>query len=139
MTVSTQGVIKGRQIKLDRATGLPEGTRVEVRIKRQAPTLEDHGQVRVAGVPFAPGTAVEVIIRPAQNGGHATAAAATDRAARLCAALDKARNTEPVGPLRREELYDRKVLRLHQRAGLRAGQGGALAMPRNGFSTRTPS
>ena len=37
--------------------------------------------------------------------------AATDRAGRLFAALDKARNTEPVGPLRREELYDRKVLR----------------------------
>lgn len=73
-------------------------------------TVEDHGQVRVAGVPFAPGTEVEVTIKPAQNGGHATATA-TDRAARLFAALDKARNTEPVGPLRRKELYDRKVLR----------------------------
>ncbi len=74
-------------------------------------TVEDHGEVRVTGVPFAPGTEVEVTIKPAQNGGQATAAAPTDRAARLFAALDKARNTEPVGPLRREELYDRKVLR----------------------------
>ncbi len=73
-------------------------------------TVEDQGQVRVAGVPFAPGTEVEVTIKPARNGGHAPAAT-TDRAARLFAALDKARNTDPVGPLRREELYDRKVLR----------------------------
>ena len=31
-------------------------------------TVEEQGQVRVAGVPFAPGTAVEVTIKPAQNG-----------------------------------------------------------------------
>ena len=74
-------------------------------------TVEDQGQVHVTGVPFAPGTEVEVTIKPTQNGGHATAAAATDRAARLFAALDKARNTDAVGPLHREELYDRKVLR----------------------------
>jgi hypothetical protein len=70
-------------------------------------TVEDNGQVHVAGVPFEPGTEVEVTIKPAPNGGPAV----LDRAARLFAALDKARNTEPVGPLRREELYDRKVLR----------------------------
>jgi hypothetical protein len=35
------------------------------------------------------------------------------RAKRLFAALDKARNTSPVGPLNREELYDRPVLRRH--------------------------
>lgn len=73
-------------------------------------TVEDHGQVHVAGVPFVSGTEVEITIKPVRNGGHATAAAA-DRVARLFAALDKARNTETVGPLRREELYDRKVLR----------------------------
>jgi hypothetical protein len=67
-------------------------------------TVEAHGEVRVAGVPFAPGTEVEVTIKPAANGG---AAAAAVRATRLFAALDKARNTEPVGPLRREELHDR--------------------------------
>jgi len=73
-------------------------------------TVEDNGQIRLAGVPFEPGTEVEVTIKPAPNGGHVTDGAASDRAARLFAALDKARNTEPVGPLRREELYDRKVL-----------------------------
>ena len=74
-------------------------------------TVEAQGQVHVGGVPFAPGTEVEVTIKPAQDGGRASAAAASDRAARLFAALDKARNTESIGPLRREELYDRKVLR----------------------------
>ena len=74
-------------------------------------TVQDQGQVHLSGLPFAPGTEVEVTVRPAQNGEPASVAAAADRAARLFAALDKARNTEPVGPLRREELYDRKVLR----------------------------
>lgn len=73
-------------------------------------TVEDHGQVRVAGVPFEKGTEVEVVIRLPQDSGSATAAAPAVRAARLFAALDKARNTEPVGPLNREELYDRRVL-----------------------------
>lgn len=72
-------------------------------------TVEDRGQVHVGGVPFEPGTQVEVIIKPARSDGLATDIA--DRAARLFAALDKARNTEPIGPLHREELYDRKVLR----------------------------
>jgi hypothetical protein len=69
--------------------------------------VEENGRILLAGVPFAPGTEVEVTIKPAPNGGPA---AATDRAARLFAALDRARNTQPVAPLRREELYDRKVL-----------------------------
>jgi hypothetical protein len=74
-------------------------------------TVEDHGQLRLAGVPFATGTEVEVTITPTQNGGQDIPAAASDRTTRLFAALDKARNTEPIGPLCREELYDRKVLR----------------------------
>lgn len=74
-------------------------------------TVQEHGQVHLADVPFAPGTEVAVTIKPAHDGGHATGATETDRAALLFAALDKARNTEPIGPLRREELYDRKVLR----------------------------
>jgi hypothetical protein len=73
-------------------------------------TVEDQGQVRVAGVPFAPGTEVAVMIRE-KDAREGSATSATDRVARLFAALDKARNTDPVGPLRREELYDRKVLR----------------------------
>ena len=31
-------------------------------------TVEEQGQVRVAGVPFAPGTEVEITIKPIQNG-----------------------------------------------------------------------
>jgi hypothetical protein len=74
-------------------------------------TVEDEGKIRVAGVPFAPGTRVEVTITPAQNGPAAPSAAEPDRVARLLAALDKARNTQTVGPLRRAELYDRNILR----------------------------
>jgi hypothetical protein len=73
-------------------------------------TVQEQGQVVVAGVPFEPGTRVEVTITPTENGAELPAAAPPDRAARLLAALDKARNTETVGPLRRAELYDRSVL-----------------------------
>jgi hypothetical protein len=44
-------------------------------------TVEDQGQVRVAGVPFEPGTAVEVTINSTRDGGNAAATAASDRAA----------------------------------------------------------
>ncbi len=74
-------------------------------------TVEEHGQLRVGGVPFPPGTEVQVTIKPAANAEQAAGTTATERAARLFAALNKARNTEPVGPLYREELYDRRVLR----------------------------
>ena len=74
-------------------------------------TVEEHGRVFVDGVPFAPGTEVEVTIKAVDNGARSMDVTSTDRAARLFAALDQARNTEPVGPLRREELYDRQVLR----------------------------
>jgi hypothetical protein len=75
-------------------------------------TVDEQGLVRVAGVPFEPGTEVAITIREkAVVTAEANGAEAADRAVRLFAALDKARNTESVGPLRREELYDRKVLR----------------------------
>ena len=73
-------------------------------------TVEDQGRVRVAGVPFEPGTRVEVTITPIQNGTGLSSAAEPQRVARLLAALDMARNTETVGPLRRDELYDREIL-----------------------------
>lgn len=73
-------------------------------------TVEEQGQVRVAGVPFEPGTLVEVMITATRNGTESPSAAEGDRAARLLAALDKARNSETVGPLSRAELYDRKIL-----------------------------
>lgn len=71
-------------------------------------TVQAQGQVHVAGVPFAPGTEVEVIIKPVENG---TGTAATDRVGRLLAALDKGRNIEPLDAFNRGELYDRDVLR----------------------------
>lgn len=73
-------------------------------------TVQEQGRVVVAGVPYEPGTRVEVTITPTENGTKLPNAAEPDRAARLLAALDKARNTETVGPLRRAELYDRSVL-----------------------------
>lgn len=71
--------------------------------------VEDRGQVHVAGVPFSPGTEVEVVIR-AKAAGSANVEAGRARMKDLFAQV-RARNTEPVGRLRREELYDRKVLR----------------------------
>jgi hypothetical protein len=78
-------------------------------------TVDEQGLVHVHGVPFAPGTEVEVMLREKAAAGTGSTAAETEEAPActrdLFAALDKARNTESVGPLRREELYDRKVLR----------------------------
>jgi hypothetical protein len=73
-------------------------------------TVEPNGQVHLAGVPFAAGTQVEVIISPKRNGTAMPGADAADRVARLFAALDKARNVQAIGRLKREELYDRNVL-----------------------------
>ena len=77
-------------------------------------TVEDHGQVRLIGVPFAPGTEVQVSICE-KHDGNANASPATpdESPANLRDVFTRvrARNTQSVGPLRREELYDRKVLR----------------------------
>jgi hypothetical protein len=72
-------------------------------------TVQEQGQILVAGVPFAPGTEVEVTIKAVEH--PVGTAAEAERIRQRFAALDKARNTESVGPLRREELYDRQVLR----------------------------
>ena len=76
--------------------------------------VEDQGQIRVAGVPFESGTEVEVTIREkvTADADHPSAKVAEARVRmKDLFARVRARNTEPVGPLRREELYDRKVLR----------------------------
>jgi len=78
-------------------------------------TVNEQGQLHLAGLPFDPGTEVEVIVKPTQVAPDAMAEAAKLEEARarmrdLFARL-RGRNTEPIGPLRREELYDRKVLR----------------------------
>jgi hypothetical protein len=69
-------------------------------------TVRGHGEVHVVGVPFAPGTEVEVAISPKRDVTKRSQAS-DDPLGQLLAALDKARNVEPIGPLRRDELYDR--------------------------------
>jgi hypothetical protein len=72
--------------------------------------VEGQGRVELVGVPFAPGTEVEVSITPTRNGTDSPDAVHSNRAAQLFAALDKARNTETIGPLRRAAIYDRNIL-----------------------------
>ena len=63
-------------------------------------TVGGQGEIHVAGVPFLPGTEVEVTTSP-----KATDASPSleigDRVGPLLAALDHARNIEPVRSLRR--------------------------------------
>jgi hypothetical protein len=76
-------------------------------------TVTDQGEVRLSGVPFVPGAEVEVTIREKAvevSGSPANLEEARLGLKELFARL-RGRNTDPVGPLRREELYDRKVLR----------------------------
>ena len=73
-------------------------------------TVGDNGQIQVDGVPFAPGTAVEVIIQPVQPSGQEQADSAESRTSQLFAALDKSRNTQSVATFRRGDLCDRNVL-----------------------------
>jgi hypothetical protein len=65
-------------------------------------TVEGEGELRVQGVPFPPGTRVDLTISREQTSPDASSMAAQQ----LFAALDKGRNVAPIGPLRREELYD---------------------------------
>lgn len=71
--------------------------------------VQDQGEIHLAGVPFQPGTEVEVVVSPrtVEPGLEADTKARVDA---LFDALNKARNDDPVGPLRREELYDRGQL-----------------------------
>lgn len=70
-------------------------------------TVEGEGQVHVVGVPFPPGTEVEVTIHPKRQPNPSLSPQAVDPVTQLCASLDKGRNSQPIGSLRREELYDR--------------------------------
>ena len=71
----------------------------------------DDGQIRVGEVPYVPGTRVSVSITPQDVPIDDSSEAAAERATKLFAAMDKAQNVAPVGPLNRTELYDRDVLR----------------------------
>lgn len=70
-------------------------------------TVVGQGEIHLAGVPFMPGTEVEIVVSPKAQ----AATTGDDRLATLLAALDRARNVKLIGALRREELYDRN--RLH--------------------------
>jgi hypothetical protein len=79
-------------------------------------TIGGQGDLHLAGLPFTPGTEVEIVVSPKPAAADpqqpsVSSEQTPSRVRELFAALDKARNTEPVGPLHREELYDRKVLR----------------------------
>jgi hypothetical protein len=73
-------------------------------------TVGNQGDVHLLGVPFQPGTEVEVVVSTRQANG-ASPADVHRRLTSLFAALDCARNTEPIGSLDREALYDRDKLR----------------------------
>ena len=69
-------------------------------------TVGEHGDIHLAGIPFQPGAEVEVVISPKPCHALPTADGG-DRLRSLFAALDCARNQKPIGPLKRDELYDR--------------------------------
>ncbi len=72
-------------------------------------TVGGQGEIHLAGVPFQPGTEVEVIISPKMSD-VSPGVDVSHRLGPLLAALDHARNDQPIGSLRREELYDRDNL-----------------------------
>lgn len=63
-------------------------------------TVQDHGHIALSGLPFASGTKVEVTINVLAD---PQAVNPTERAKRLFAAMDKARNVDPIGPFERGE------------------------------------
>ena len=72
-------------------------------------TVEAHGQIHVAGVPFAPGTEVEVTISPkVRDSEDQTLARVRERTRELFRTIQGFRNTPRIP---REELYDRGSLR----------------------------
>jgi hypothetical protein len=73
-------------------------------------TVGGQGDIHLMGVPFHPGTEVEVVIS-AKAAHGAPAADADQQVAKLLATLNHAHNTEPIGSLNREELHDREILR----------------------------
>ncbi len=65
-------------------------------------TVDNHGEIHLTGIPFTPGTRVEVILNP-----EPTDQTDSSHVDELLAALDRGRNVMPVGTLRCEEIYDR--------------------------------
>jgi len=61
--------------------------------------VSGQGEIHLAGVPFTPGTEVEIVVSP-----KAGAAASDQRLAALLTALDRGHNTQSVSLLRRNEI-----------------------------------
>jgi hypothetical protein len=71
-------------------------------------TVEEQGQVRVAGVPFAPGTEVEVTISPKGAAAEEVTRSARERMRELFRTIKGFRNSPRIP---REELYERGSVR----------------------------
>lgn len=69
-------------------------------------TVSSQGEIHLVGVPFTPGTEVEVVISSKSDTPDGS-----NHLSSLFAALDSARNTQPIGQLRREDFYDRNCIR----------------------------
>jgi predicted DNA-binding antitoxin AbrB/MazE fold protein len=73
--------------------------------------IYDHGVFRPAKpLALQDGALVHLRVEE-QKGNMASVAASNHRVSALLSALDHGHNTEPIGPLKREELYDRDNLR----------------------------
>jgi hypothetical protein len=74
--------------------------------------VEAEGQVRVTGVPFEPGTKVEVTIKPAaEKAAPAEDAAFAEARSRMRELFQSVKGFRMTPKLSREELYDRRSLR----------------------------
>jgi hypothetical protein len=62
-------------------------------------TVDGEGGIHLAGLPFTPGTEVQIVVKPSAEGSAGGASVSA-----LMTALDRAHNTQSVGPLRRDEL-----------------------------------
>lgn len=71
-------------------------------------TVADHGELHVAGVPFAPGTEVAVTISPKVQSAESKLAVTRDRMRELFRTVKGFRMAPK---LSREDLYDRRCLR----------------------------
>jgi hypothetical protein len=104
--------IQGRCERIKKSPKIPSYPSYET-----SATVEDHGQVRVVGVPFAPGTEVEVTISPKLSREDQLTrpqaealAASRDRMRELFRTIKGFRNSPRIP---REELYERGRLHRH--------------------------
>ncbi len=71
-------------------------------------TVEAAGEVRIAGVPFNLGAEVRVTLTLKDEAGPSHEAESTARLQALLQALDRGRNTQPLGALNRDESAGRE-------------------------------